>query len=208
MNDSVLALLAGLVGSILTVLITKIFDLFQKKNEFKYILKKEYFNKKINSLERASIQYNLLIGSIGNLAKLFLVISSKEINLEKNVLKNFKDSIDKQIEKVSQSVNDIGLAIFNYIDLEQKDYYNFQKVEELLLLIGRIGMVNKKIHFLTESLNNCGNKIDEDKLKKEIDLDKLEMQTLVQDLSIKLEALKEIFFTIQNKIRNDLKKFE
>jgi hypothetical protein len=60
----------------------------------------------------------------------------------------------------------------------------------------------------TESLSANVNKIDEEKLKAWIDIEKGEMKTLVQDLSLNLESLKEIFFTIQTKIRNDLKKFE
>ena len=73
MENATLALLAGLVGSILTVLITKLFDLYQKRYEHKSELKREYFNKKINSLERASIQLSLTVSAIGNLSKIINV---------------------------------------------------------------------------------------------------------------------------------------
>ena len=49
MENTTIALLAGLAGSILTVIAQKILDLFQDNKKHKYELQKNYFDRKLGN---------------------------------------------------------------------------------------------------------------------------------------------------------------
>lgn len=45
MNDGLVTIVAGLLGSIITIIVTKALEIFQKTSEYKEDLKKQYFLK-------------------------------------------------------------------------------------------------------------------------------------------------------------------
>lgn len=208
MGDTNIALLAGLVGSILTVLITKVFDIFQKRLEFRSELRKEYFIKKINSLEKASIQYSLAISAIGNIAKLFAITKENEIFFDDKVLQPFMENLNNQFEKITEATNDIGLAIFNYLDIDQNEFYDFTKVEDTLKLIGNIGYHQNQLLFLADLKNRLKNTNSEKEIIEKFNKEREELIDLSQKLSKQFEEAKEIYYKIQRKIRIELKKYD
>lgn len=91
MNDGLLAILAGLLGSILTVIITKVLDIFQKKSEFKIELKKQFFVKKLQAGETAMIQYTNLSVALQQLSVLYADHDKLQSSINQNLKENFLD---------------------------------------------------------------------------------------------------------------------
>lgn len=113
MSEGLVGILGGLIGSILTVVITKILELLQKKNEFNYELKKQFFNKKLLAAEAATIQGSHLSEAINQLIVLF----SRYRESDSNVGKNLNDNLLKQIEEKIALANSSSLALSSSINL-------------------------------------------------------------------------------------------
>jgi hypothetical protein len=113
MSDGLIGILGGLIGSILTVVITKVLELVQKKNEFDYELKKQFFNKKLLSAESAMMQYEHLSEGINQLIILF----SRYKESNSNVGRNLNDNLLKQIDEKIALANSSSLALSSSINL-------------------------------------------------------------------------------------------
>lgn len=59
--------LGGLIGSILTVVISKSLEIFQKSKEHKYDLQRQFFVKKLSAAEATVMQYSLMSDAISQL---------------------------------------------------------------------------------------------------------------------------------------------
>lgn len=113
MSEGLIGILGGLIGSILTVVITKVLELVQKKNEFDYELKKQFFNKKLLSAESATMQYAHLSEGINQLIILF----SRYRESDSNVGRNLNDNLLKQIDEKIALANSSSLALSSSINL-------------------------------------------------------------------------------------------
>lgn len=208
MDVKTIALLAGLSGSILTVLITKVFDFFQKKFEFRSDLKKEFFNRKINSLEKASIQYSILTSALGNLSNFLKVIKNKDTYYDITVYQPMLNSIDVEMKKISEAKYDLANALFIYIDVNQEEFYDFQSIEEILQTIGHIGNHQLLMQIWTGLLEK-----NRDSQRKRFIISKIneienEFEKSIEKLSEQLKECNKKFFKLQEKIRGELKQYE
>jgi hypothetical protein len=208
MDVKTIALLAGLLGSILTVLITKVFDIFQKKFEFKSDLKREFFNRKINSLEKASIQYSILTSALGNLSNFFQVIKNKDTYYDVSVYQPILNSIDVQMKKVSEATYDLANALFIYIDVDQEEFWDFQSIEEILQTIGHIGHHQLQMQIWTDLLEKNRDSQKERFIKSKINEIENEFEKSIEKLSEQLKECNKKFFKLQKKIRGELKQYE
>jgi hypothetical protein len=82
------AIMGGLVGSIFTVIITKILEIIQKSKEHKYSLQKTFFEKKLQSAEAAVAQWYLAASSCFTPAKLFEYLSIEGKTLVRRTIKS------------------------------------------------------------------------------------------------------------------------
>jgi hypothetical protein len=113
MSEQMIGILGGLVGSILTVVITKVLDLVQKKNEYTYDLKKQFFSKKLQAAESAIMQYSLFSDALNQLIILF----GRYKESQTTVGENLNDNLLKQIEEKISLANSSSLALSNSISL-------------------------------------------------------------------------------------------
>lgn len=51
------AIIGGIIGSVITILLSKVLDMIQKSKEHKYNLSTIYFEKKLNALEALASKY-------------------------------------------------------------------------------------------------------------------------------------------------------
>lgn len=107
------ALIAGLVGSTITVIITKILELIQKDREFKYDLKKQFFVKKLQAGETAIIQYTNLCVALQQLSTIY----SRHEESQTEIGQNLKDNLLKQIDSKLLIINSSSFELANSINL-------------------------------------------------------------------------------------------
>lgn len=117
MSEQMIGVLGGLIGSILTVVITKVLDLIQKKNEYTYDLKKQFFNKKLQAAEAAIMQYSLLSGALNNLIILFGRYKEGETLVGENLNSNLLKQVDEAVAKAKSSSLLLSNSIALYFDL-------------------------------------------------------------------------------------------
>lgn len=117
MSEGLIGILGGLIGSILTVVITKFLELLQKKNEFEYELKKQFFNKKLLSAESATMQYAHLSDAINQLIILFSRYRESESSVGRNLNDNLLKQIDEKITLANSSSLSLSSSINLYFDL-------------------------------------------------------------------------------------------
>lgn len=117
MSEELIGILGGLIGSILTVVITKVLELVQKKNEFNYELKKQFFSNKLLSAESATIQYEHLTVVINQLIILFSRYRESDSNVGRNLNENLLKQIDEKIALANSSSLALSSSINLYFDL-------------------------------------------------------------------------------------------
>ena len=65
------AILGGLIGSIITVVIGKVLDLIQQSKQHKYSIQKTFFTKKLEVADAAVSQWYLSANLLGSIARLY-----------------------------------------------------------------------------------------------------------------------------------------
>ena len=137
-------LLGGLVGSALTAIALRILDLYQKRLEHRYGLKRSYFERKLISAEAAVSQGSLLSANLMGLSGLLdLIIKTPEplVNTPPEFLKGMTDSFSQQLAKISSPSFDVGLAIGLFFDMgNNDDQETANRVLGLIWLISKLGV--------------------------------------------------------------------
>lgn len=112
-----IGILGGLIGSILTVVITKIIDLVQKKNEYIYDLKRQFFSKKLQTAEAAIMQYSHLSDALNQLIILFGRYQESDTKVGENLNDNLLKQIDNKIALANNSSLALSSSLVLYFDL-------------------------------------------------------------------------------------------
>lgn len=119
MDDKLLAIFAGLLGSILTVITTKVLDIFQKQSEFEIELKKQFFIKKLQAGETAIIQYTHLSVALQQLNVLYSDHDKLQTGINKNLKENFLEQIDRKLEFINSTSLTLSSSIGLYFDFKE-----------------------------------------------------------------------------------------
>jgi len=117
MSEQMIGILGGLIGSVLTVIATKIIDLIQKKNEYTYDLKKQFFSKKLQAAEATIMQYSLFSDALNQLIILFGRYKESDTNFGENLNDNLQKQIDEKIALANNSSLALSSSIALYFDL-------------------------------------------------------------------------------------------
>lgn len=117
MSAQMIGILGGLIGSVLTVVITKVLDLIQKKNEYTYDLKKQFFSKKLLSAEAAIMQYSLFSDALNQLIILFGRYQESNTAVGENLNDNLLKQIDGKLVLANNSSLALSSSIALYFDL-------------------------------------------------------------------------------------------
>jgi len=143
---SVITLLSGLLGSILTIVLTKVLDLFQKSKEHKYSLQKVFFERKLNAAETATIQFQILANACFNLSVLFERLNNEDD--QEDAEENFLDKhLFEQVTQQTEVANNASFLIANsvtlYFDLDNA-FVNNEKIRVFYEILGQLQTVDKQ----------------------------------------------------------------
>jgi hypothetical protein len=152
---STITLLSGVLGSILTIVLTKVLDLFQKSKEHKYSLQKAFFERKLNAAETATIQFQILANACFSLSVLFERLNSKKgQDDDENFLdKHLFDQLTLQTEVANNASFLIANSVTLYFDLDIA-FTNNEKIRDFYEVLGHMQTAGKqaqKDHEIYES---------------------------------------------------------
>ncbi|NNV57344.1 hypothetical protein [Limnovirga soli] len=118
MSGELIGILGGLVGSTMTVIITKFLEIVQQKNEFSFELKKQFFSKKLQAAEAAIMQYSHFSEALNQLSILYSRYRESDSNVGQDLTNNFLKQIDDKIALANSSSLALSNAIGLYFDLQ------------------------------------------------------------------------------------------
>lgn len=208
LTSSTIAVLSGLLGSILTVVITKLIELKQKKFEFESDLKREYFKRKLDSIEKASIQFTLLANHLVQLKHFYNAMIRKDNYFDENSQNKMFEALDSSLAKTSSSSMDIANAIYIYLDISHDEINDYKMMQTYLNDIGEMGAIFLDMKIWMEYEDEA--KTEEKKVFCEKQLDEIQnkLREKVENVSDSTDKLNEKFWKLQKKMRIELKKYD
>ncbi|USD24643.1 hypothetical protein [Flagellimonas marinaquae] len=138
MDNYLIGALGGLIGSILTVVISKGLEIFQKSKEHKYELEKQFFLKKLSAAEAAVMQYSLFSDALSQLMVLYGRYEEYETDVGKQLNENLLNQIDEKIALANNASFSIANAISLYFDL-QSDFSKNQIISNFYDTLNSLG---------------------------------------------------------------------
>lgn len=198
------AILGGLIGSIATVLITKILELIQKSKEHKYSLQKEFFLKKLASTESAVTQLYILLASIEALARMYerkIEVLERDYDLEFWVT---------MLEKFSDISNQIPLTANSFL-LYFDVAHSFWDNQEIFLTIDKMFFINslsEEIFFLKNQHQKFVGTEDEADSYERILLVSQELKSEIHELMGMMKSIRKELIGLLKHMRLQMKKYE
>lgn len=199
LSSSIIALLSGLVGSILTIAVSKVLDLIQKRQEHKYALRKAFFEKKLQVAE----------AMVGNLQKTINIFRPLSTVLRKipdfvtqgtprDFLESQMQTISSQAQKILQETGDCSYAAQLYFDVGKLNNIISLCYEKMLNCAIMYALLEKKARSITpESVSKT-------------DLEEIVNQysELLKDMTLTIDSLKTSMDTFISAIRDEMKEYE
>ena len=201
------ALLAGLIGSILTVFITKVFEIIQKSREHKYSLQKAFFTKKLESAEAAVSQWYITASAIGALAKLYEKAPILDEGLEPQVFELMNATFAAKLNKVEELSNQVAHSFLLYFDVDESFWEN----ESIQIYYSKLSSVKT----LASSLNILYEFEAKKKGEESRAFFKQKIEELTDQIRPELSALSSVMeefrvstIKLLKEVRNEMKKYE
>ena len=209
MNQLFMATLGGLIGSVLTVTISRICDIIQRRMDHIYSLRKLFFDKKLSVAEAVISKRHIYASILQNISILLDEISKNVVLVlpsSPNVLKPFIDGLAQQIQKLNNPKLEIASGVNLFFDIEELEYFSLSK--EALGIVISLSVHNLILQASFDKFFKEENPEERIKILNTT-------RTLVEDMrkeiiyiSEKLKIGSQQESKIVNKIRSEMKKFE
>ena len=191
--SSYLIVAGGLIGSVVTMMIGKILDLFQKSREHKYSIQKEFFNKKLSSAE-------VLDSSLQKMTSLY---SPLAISLQKMTdfaatehMEIYSDFFQKhlaKIQKIAEDIDGLSYSAALYFDMEAIEKSAVTCFEAVMNSVLMLALAAQKVP--------SANEADKEILKKEV-------IKIFEEMSSAIKSLKATTNELLSQIRIEMRKYE
>lgn len=207
MNDGLLAIIAGLLGSILTVIVTKGLDIFQKKYEYKIELKKQFFIKKLQAGETAMIQYTHLSVALQQLSMLYTEHDKLQTGINQNLKENFLEQINSKLEIINSTSLILSSSVGLYFDFKSNVY----ETKIFTIISEKVAALSNFIdsaNFAYENYTKTAGIKEEDQAfeKYEAEYDKL--ISAMKDIGMLYKQIDDEVHCQMKQMRNDMRKYE
>jgi hypothetical protein len=193
-SDTSLALLSGLVGSVLTVFVTKILDIVQKRQEHRHSLQKLFFEKKLQAADSAMALFSNVSTAAKATKTLFELITDERLLTSKFYIGLLFNEIQSIVEKFR--IHDISSLPLCF-DLEKDEECIY-----ILMNIIHSWSSLEILHMKLKAVNKGMNNIDDEKKARDLVIKHFEV------LSENIEAIEKTISNYSDKIRLDLKRFK
>lgn len=111
----------GLIGSILTLFITKSFDFFSKKQDYTFQFRKLFYERKLNAGEMAVGQLSFLYPSITGFASMLRGLSQQESEEGMNYNQTVMNQFSEKLNEYQNNLDHLTQPTILYFNL--KDYF-------------------------------------------------------------------------------------
>jgi len=200
-----------LSGSLGTLIIKNIFDIFKSKTEFKRELKKKFFEKKLEAADKAVANLYTLSNSVGILSSSYEMMSDPKRNFSYQVFKAIVESSSKRIEKLSDismsSINSIYLYTNLDNELSWTDNDDKRFLDNYSDLCAQDSNLLNAMAAYDYSLKNDTPE-QQEKIRKDIQDLLLLLKAKMFDISQLLNQMKQALIDRRKIIREEFKKYK
>jgi hypothetical protein len=210
MENTTLAILAGLAGSISTVISQKILDLFQDSKKHKYDLQKNYFDRKLAAAEKAAGQFTLLSTSMSNLATLFERIPDSDDENEAQTEMNRQLFANGQavLQRASDTSYELANSIFIYFDIDDSKFWDTKPIKDFYDKLAETEVINSRVNSLYSYYDTVVDTEHEDYASEQIDQAEEQLRQCFKDISDIFNGTKDIYLKTLKEMRAEMRKFE
>jgi hypothetical protein len=202
------AILGGLIGSVLTIIVTKVLDMIQKGKEHVYSLQKSFFDKKLCAAETAVAQWYTLSSSLGALATLYERMSRAEKEFDIEVFRVMNDAFSSQLQQLSQASSQIANPILLYFDVDDPTFWNYEPLKKYFDTLSSLLASGASLKVMLEIYNLSKGTGYEELAWKEVRVILDQCKPHFKDLSNVLNQAREEMITLLRKIRLEMKRYE
>lgn len=207
MADYWIGILGGLIGSILTVVITKLLDIFQSSKQHKYNLEKLFFEKKLSAAEAAMTQYSILSTALINIATLFERLPNIQSKVETYIQQHLLKEASIKLEIANNAYFVIVNSISLYFDFNSKFNQN-NVISDFYNLLAAIGPISEKAEIAYDNfIESIGSDLEESSYEK-YKLIEQELDSAMKMISGQYSYFNKELKSVMEQIRKEMKKFE
>lgn len=195
-------ILGGIIGSLVTILASKIFEFIKMHIQHKQSLKKLFFEKKINSAEAAASHWSYLRSTIKSFSAILeAATNTEDVGYESEFLGNFAESLSHQLKKIEEP-DKLVYSVFLYFDIDDNAV---EKINDIIECCMTIESLKPQI---IEYINDKEQKKDTQNDKK-VEETRNKAYKLFIDAFVKLAKLfKEVnidYYGLVKKLRTEFK---
>jgi len=207
MENYIIGAFGGLIGSILTVVISKSLEILQKSKEHKYELQRQFFLKKLAAAEATVMQCSLLSEAISQVIILYSRYEEYENDIGNKLCDNILKQLDGKIALASSASLSIANAIRLYFDFAS-DISKKQNVTEFYDAFNSLAPFTENVEkTFKQYLNSQGT--ENEQMYRNI------YQNSEKDLAFAMKKIADGYVKFNTElniyvaqIRNEMKKFE
>jgi len=119
---TIVALLSGLAGSVLTVTLEKLLDYFTLKEQNEHELKKAFYERKLRAAEAAVSQWTKVASAVGLLSSLYDKFAAQDEELNFEVFLDLEENYTALLNEANQSKSEFSSAILLYFDINEEEF--------------------------------------------------------------------------------------
>lgn len=200
-------ILGGLIGSILTVVVTKLLEILQKSKEHKYTLQKSFFEKKLLAAEATITQYTILSNALTNLAVLYERIHNETNEVEDYLQNTLHQQAMQQLEVANNASFIVANSVTLYFDLDTQFNQN-QIIRNFYNLLGGIQPLTENRDITFQHYESViGTDLEEPAYQLFLQSDQ-QLNNLMQSISSSYIAFNNQLMNVIGQIRNEMRKFD
>jgi formate/nitrite transporter FocA (FNT family) len=200
-------ILGGLIGSILTVAITKLLDILQKSKEHQYNLERSFFEKKLLAAEATITQYTILSNALTNLAVVYERLNNETNEVEDYLQNTLHQQAMQQLEVANNASFIVANSVTLYFDLDTQFNQN-QIIRDFYNLLGAIKPLQDNRDLTYNHYESViGTEFEASAYQLFLQSDQ-DLNNLLQAISSSYIAFNNQLLNVIGQIRNEMRKFD
>lgn len=202
------ALVGGLIGSLLTVMVTKLLDLLQQAKEHKYALQRVFFEKKLAVAESAFSNYFSTASTLNSLAALYEHFSEPSDRLSGETFESFNSMYVDRLRKAEDALHDLSNSLFMYFDVNLDSLGNTTSLKKLYDVLSDIQNLLLSDKILAQLMDQSQGTKNQSKLMAKRDEVWRQIFPKMKEFSQLMNDSKQEMVKLLKNLRSEMKKYE
>jgi hypothetical protein len=202
------SIVAGLVSSLLTVIVTKLIDLFQKEREYDHSLRKAFFEKKLAVAESAVAKWYSIASTLSSLSALYDQFSKPDSRASGKLFDTLNQIYAAQLTKIESSTLETANSIYLYFDLDSNTLKNKEPLKTFYDILIEIQDVMLNMNLLKELKDQLKGTDDEQYTDTLIEQVRENARKKLKELSSIFDASQKQINQLLIELRSQMRKYE